>query len=694
MARYLILAATFISAFLLFSIQPLFAKYLLPYFGGTSSVWTISIFFYSVVLLLGYSYAAILTHMKMPFARLLHGGFLFSVLGIMGWRMLNDVHPVMTGAVETSAPALSVLLTLLFAVGLPVLLLASTSVLTQTLYARVSGKNPYLLYALSNIGSLSALLTYPFLIEPFISLSTQSTIWIIGFIGFIVVMMLGWFLVGFEWKSTVSENIIDPRPANFSYAAVLFLAAVPTFFLTSATEQISSGIASFPLLWILPLVLYLLSFVVAFRDSKLTIPAPLVLLCSAVSLLIVPLFIKGPIHYWFGVIILSCSFFIIVTYLHRRLYELRPAVRSLGLFYVVMTAGGAIGSGIVGLVLPLVFNDYYELPLLLIGMILYTLQVSMKTFMPKAMFWYKHIAFGLLATTVLVIGITMTDVTNRKLAVDRSFYGTLRVLESTVTYNDENVPIRNISNGSTNHGHQVMDSRFNNVAGSYYGENSGIDYAIKSFRESGTLPRIAVIGLGAGMMNVYCDETALIDYVEINSTVETLAREYFTYLEQCPEKTSVTIADGRLHLEELVDKGVVQYDIIMMDAFTDDAIPMHLLTKEAFRDAYLPLLSDEGIIAVHVTNRYLNLSDVIAAAARDVGYSAVSHTNMPKEGDLSHMTSWVLVMKPENASSFNGKTPMTKLYTSEGKIDAWTDEKSSILPALSMVGSNIPESKN
>jgi spermidine synthase len=635
----------------------------------------------------GYAYAAMLTQMQMSLARWLHGLLLLAVVVIMGKRFMTDVHPIMTGAVDASAPALSVFLTLLFAVGLPVLLLASTSVLTQTLYARVSDKNPYVLYALSNIGSLSALLLYPFFIEPFIPLSIQSSVWITGFIIFIVVMMAGWFVAGKDWHSVSKKETIDTRPATFSYIAVLLFAAVPTFFLAAATEQISRGIASFPLLWIVPLVLYLLSFVVAFRDSKVTVPAPLMLVCSALALLVVPYFTKDSFHYWFGVVILSSAFFIIVTYLHSRLYEHRPAVRSLGTFYVVMTAGGAIGSGIVGLVLPQIFNDYYELPALLVGLVLYGMYVSVKTYVPNLLPWYQYIAFVIIGMAVLVVVSFGMLAASRQLATDRSFYGTLKVIESQTSLKDEQVPIRYISNGATNHGQQVMDERYSAISGSYYGENSGIDYAIKSSLESGIKPRVAVVGLGAGMMNIYCADAVVIDYVEINPTVETFARTYFTYLEQCPEKTSVTIADGRLHLEELAAKGV-KYDVIMIDAFTDDTIPMHLLTREAFLNAYIPLLSEKGIIAIHTTNRYINLVPTIAAVAESVGYVAVAHTNVPAKNALSHTTMWALVMKPDYAGQFDGRTPMTEIYTAEDGAYMWTDDKSSILPALSLIGSN------
>jgi len=687
MARLLILAATFVSAFLLFIIQPLFAKFLLPYFGGTSSVWTISVFFYSVVLLLGYLYAAVITRVTLSVAGLLHGALLFAVLGIVAWRLSNGIHPLLIETVVGPTPALSVLLTLLLAVGLPVLLLASTSVITQTLYARITDKNPYPLYALSNLGSLSALIVYPLLVEPFTTLTMQSAWWVSAFALFACLLLAGWYIADVRQTRKVTVTIDEiPRLSTFSYRAVLLLAALPTFLLTAVTEQMSRGIASFPLLWIIPLVLYLLSFVVAFRDSVSRITLPMVTVATLSALAVIPLFVKGPVYYWLGVTVISIAYFVIVTYIHRQLYERRPAVSALGTFYVIMTAGGALGSGIVGLVLPYVFSDYYELYLVLTGLLLFVLYRLIASLLPDMLRYYRYGAGAMVGLIILVLVMAESGLIEGRLAQVRNFYGTMKVVDIERMINDEQIPIRLIVSGSTNHGQQVLDERYRGVAASYYGEDSGIDVAIQTLRDIGITPRVAVIGLGAGMMNAYCDVVDRIDYIEINPVVEELARAHFTYLEMCPEKTSVTIADGRLHLEALAQKGETTYDIIMVDAFTDDAIPMHLLTFEALATAYAPLLSENGIIAFHISNRYLNLLPAIAGMAEPAGYQAVKYANVP-DSSLNYPTSWALVTAPKYIARLEANAPGASLYTGRVPMVTWTDEQSSILPILSFSGS-------
>lgn len=687
MARWLILAATFTSAFLLFLIQPLLAKYLLPYFGGTSSVWTISVFFYSAVLLLGYLYAAVITRITLQFAGLIHGVLLVSVLGLFAMRLVNGVPPVLMPAVQGPTPALSVLLTLLVAVGLPVLLLASTSVLTQMLYARATNANPYPLYALSNLGSLSALLAYPFFIEPFSPLTLQSVWWMMGFIIFTCVMLLGWYLSDVKRSAAVTVEPDSGRPTTFSYRIVLLYAAIPTFFLTSVTELMSKGVASFPLLWVIPLVLFLLSFVVAFRDSVRRVPLPVVLAAVFAALVVAPWFSKSPWYYWSGFIIMSVAFFTIVVYLHRELYERRPAVSSLGSFYVFMTAGGAIGSGVVGLLLPLILDDYHELYILLVGLNIWILGTIITRYVPKKIQLYRRFVLGLGGVVAAVLLVTYVYPVDGRVALDRNFYGSLKVLDVSRSLNGEPVPVRVIVSGATYHGQEVLDERYKSVATSYYGEQSGIDLAITTLREQGITPRLAVIGLGAGMMNLYCDNVAQIDYVEINPMVETFARDHFSYLSTCEEKTSVTIADGRLHLEKLAQSGVRDvYDIIMVDAFTDDAIPTHLLTFEALGAAYAPLLSEQGIVVFHISNRYLNLVPPIAGMAEAAGFQAVRYFNTPEPGSLNFPTAWVLITAPKYTARLYAQ-PGASLYTGTARMIMWTDEQSSVLPILSLTGS-------
>jgi hypothetical protein len=271
-------------------------------------------------------------------------------------------------------------------------------------------------------------------------------------------------------------------------------------------------------------------------------------------------------------------------------------------------------------------------------------------------------------------------------AQDRNFYGTLKIVDAEQMVYGEIVPVRTIVNGKTNHGSQSLDVRYAQEVGSYYGTESGVGIALRSFTERGVAPRVSVIGLGSGMMNGYCAELESISYIEINPEVEVFAREYFTYLDMCPEKTSLRFGDGRLLLEDEVAAGDSEYEVVVVDAFTDDAIPSHLLTNEAFVDAYQPLLSTEGIVAFHVSNRYLNLFPPIVGLARANGYEAVAVTNTPDGSNQLHAPSvWVLVTTKDNAAALQQAFASVRTYT--GREIVWTDGKNSVLDVLSWSGS-------
>jgi len=692
MVRTLIIASTFLSAFLLFMIQPMYAKFLLPFFGGTSSVWTISIFFYSAILLLGYIYAALLTSWPSQIARWVHTSLLFLAGLMLFYRGVGEGSPFMIGAVESSAPALSVLLTLFMGVGLPVLLLASTSVLVQYLYARLTTKEPYTLFALSNTGSLLGLAAYPFLFEPFTSLPLQSTIWASAFIFFAVLMAVVWKqvdMIGVPIKalvSPISQVILKHR------GKIVFMAAIPTFLLAATTEYLSQGIASFPLLWVIPLMLYLISFIISFRN--VASPTPEIPLGSWALLAFIPVFALLPVIsttsviYWIGFIAVCSFFFLVATYFHRRVYDLRPRVSDLGSFYVWLTFGGALGSGVVGLLLPLVLDKQIELYFAFGAIATYLAFTSLA--------WLKKYIGGtqlrILQFIIVISSIFFIISLSTKadpVFSQRNFYGTINIFDTTKTVNNEIVPVRIISNGSTNHGLQALDDTYSGSAASYYGPDSGIDIALRSFIDNGEAPRVNVIGLGAGMMNAYCEDIASISYIEINPDVEVVAREFFTYLEMCPDKTQVAIGDGRLMLEAEANGKEIVYDVIMMDAFTDNAIPSHLLTAQAFERAYKPLLSENGVVAFHISNRYLNLHPPIVGMARAQNYEAVSVVTTPDgTNDLHFPTVWVLITKPENIDRLLSY-PNTARYT--GEVLVWTDDRSSVMDVLSLTGSTAKQ---
>ena len=651
-------------------------------------MWTISVFFYSTTLLLGYIYASLLTSMPSRQALLLHASLL-SCTGLMLLsRWIGADSPLLIDTVSGGWPALSVLLTLLYALGLPVLLLASTSVLVQHLFARLTKDEPYALYGLSNAGSLLGLLLYPFVLEPFTDLSVQAIWWMCGYLLFLLILL-------FAWHKTETQAP-EGKPAKFLMTKlrhrpqIIFMAAIPTFLLASGTEFLSKGIASFPLLWVIPLVLYLLSFIFAFRNtegkvSRTKLGFGLILLLLLVFS-ILPVIDSGVAVYWVGFVCFSVTFYFICLYFHKRIYDLRPRVSELGSFYVFLTIGGALGSGLVGFVMPTLLNDQVELHYVLAALMLYFVSRYMEwlTGTVQAFFVRATQAFLFFATFLFLTSVTMDE---SLYASERNFYGTLKVHDQTIMLDEEAVTLRTISNGATNHGHQPQDARYERIPGSYYGPGSGIDVAIQHAESKQGAPRVAVVGLGAGMMGAYCDQMADLTFVEINPLVVAMARDHFTFLDMCPDKTEVLIGDGRLVLEELAAREEQKFDVIMIDAFTDDAIPSHLLTAEAFTGAYQPLLADGGVLVVHISNKYLNLHLPIAAMARAGRYEILTVNNRVDGSDpLAMNSSWVLVVKPDEVGEFLGYENVAE-YT--GKELLWTDQKNSVIGALSLSGSRI-----
>lgn len=680
--RTLLLSATFLSAALLFVIQPLFAKTLLPEFGGTSSVWTVSVFFYSAVLLLGYIYASVVTRWPARTALIVHGSLLVltSVMLLLRWFTTGSM---LVPALGYAVPSLAVLGTLFQGVGLPVVLLASTSVITQHLWAQSINSDPYRLYAVSNAGSLLGLATYPFLLEPFSNLTTQAAVWTVTFLAFMAVLSFSW------WRSATAP--VQYQPAETLSAklekrwVIVLLAAIPTVFLAASTEYLSKGIASFPLLWVIPLLLYLLSFIVAFGESKRSWLLPLyawAAMAFVPAVMLLPFMNASALYYWAAFASVMAAFFTSTTYLHRKLYERRPRVSDLGPFYVWLTFGGALGSGLVGFVLPLILSDLIEVYILVGGLAAFFFWRVGQELLSRLHTGFVRTFQGVTIALSLVFVLAMSWQGN-VVAAERNFFGTLKVYDYEVMVEGERVPVRSIVNGATNHGMQARDARYYEEAASYYGPGSGIDVALRSFIDAGEAPRVAVVGLGAGMMNAYCDRVSKLDYVEINPAVEQIARDYFTYLTMCPDKTSVVTGDGRLALAEAGEP----YDIIMMDAFTDDAIPVHLLTKEAFEDAYLPTLAEGGVLAFHVSNKYLKLHPPIVGAARELGYEAVVLSKDKNPNNQLHQsTVWVLV-GDDAAIETLGAYERVRTYDSETYV--WTDERNSVMRALSLTGGKL-----
>lgn len=690
MIRTLLLVSTFLSAVLLFTIQPLYSKVILPHFGGSSAVWTISIFFYSVVLFIGYVYAALLNTWSSRVARIVHTGLLVVSAGLLLSRLLATGSALPVAIVSVVEPAWAVFLSLLQVLGLSVLLLSSTSVIVQKLYAQHTQEDPYALFAVSNAGSLLGLLSYPFLLEPFTALSSQVLWWTVGYVLFTLLFLSVWRQV--ELTNMETSSLVVRAERLQQPVRIVLVAAIPTLLLAAGTELFSSGIASFPLLWVLPLALYLLSFIFGFSARSTIFDrfalGPLVFLLLVPVLITLPYIGMNATAYWSTFFLFLTFFFFVCLYFHRHLYTLRPQLSELGNFYVLMTFGGALGSGIVGLLLPILLNDQIELYVLLAVLLVYFSRKYLEVLLQRIEKGHRRAVQLFVYVWAILFCFVMVFDTDALLK-NRNFYGTLLVQDREQQVDSQTVPIRSIYNGATNHGLQVLEEPYAHQPVSYYGPQSGVGVAIETLTRQEIAPRLLAVGLGAGVIAAYCDQVETIDFVEINPAVVTIAQTYFTYLTQCLEKTTISVGDGRLVLEKLVSAAPLPFDIIVIDAFTDDAIPTHLLTNEALLEAYLPLLSARGIIAFHISNRYLDLASPIAGVAEKHGLAAVVVAAPAGEVPmLQNPSVWVLVMPSEQVDAVLSYEH-TALY--EGNTIVWTDEKNSVMQVLSLKGSVYQE---
>lgn len=685
MNAFILKAAMFLSALLLFILQPLYAKHLLPYFGGAASVWTVTMFFFTCVLCVGYFYATWLMNGSTRWRLGLHASLALVAALFVLYTWWKIGVPLLIPGVVTPIPGVGVFLTLLGGAFFPVLLLASSAVVMQKLYSTSTGENPYPLYALSNAGSLLGLLLYPFLLEPRVDSHTLVMWWGIGFLVYVGLLFSAFVAVRSRVHAVVTADAISGR-ASESLAwtgrdrfAVFFLSAAPAFILVAATEHVNQAVAGLPLLWVAPLALYLISFMLAYRERSSALSPVFSVMVGGVavitlSVLLNPLAITGGVL--LKGLVSASGFLCICWWFHRRLYDHRPTTEYLGSYYTLVTVGGVVGSLILTFVLPLVLNSRPELFLSLGGVALYGLWQGR-----EVLYWYagRRMAVGVVLASMSILLIqSLVSLGTGVVARERNFYGVLRVTDTATEIGDKTVAMRTLVSGATLHGVEAHDREQQDKLLSYYGSTTGIGVLMRSIAEREVPSRVMAIGLGIGVLNFYCDDLAQLDYIEINPAVYALAKEHFSFLDRCPERTNVTIGDGRAVLEQRSSTERT-YDVIVVDAFTDDAIPLHLLTKEAFLRAYLPHVSKGGVLAFHVTNRHLALTPVVAGAAKEQGLSAVEiRSEGTKEEERAYRTIWVFVGTPDALQPF---IEQGYDYYDEETI-LWTDTKSSVLEVL------------
>ncbi|MGI8958479.1 MAG: spermidine synthase [Bryobacteraceae bacterium] len=656
----------FISAFLLFSVEPLVAKRILPWFGGSAAVWSTCLVFYQTALLIGYLYARCLTRYFEPRAQ-----STIHILLLAASLILLPIGPGerwKPGALQD--PTWLILGMLTVTIGLPFIVLSATSPLLQHWLARSGYQAPYRLFALSNLASFAALLGYPFAIEPVLDAHAQSAYWSAAYVVFTLLCGMTAWQNRTSLRQTRIETSFDKSPQS-QKAYWFALAACGSMLLLSVTNHITENVAAVPLLWVLPLAIYLLTFVLAF-GAKGAYKRAMWLRILALAL--------GTFGYaiWdiriveivqVGLPTSLLSLFACCMFCHGELSRLRPDARNLTEFYVILSAGGAAGAIFVGLVAPRIFSGIYELP---VALILTAVLASLLTWCEGA--WpIRLLWIGVTASMVVVLAANVKAYHDNALSVQRSFYGSLRVVQSPHAGDRQT---RTLFHGTIEHGAQFLlpPSRFRPTT--YYGPDSGIGIVLRECLKSPR--RVGIVGLGVGTIAAYGQAGDSFRFYEINRQVVDIAESLFFYLRETHSKAQIIEGDARLSLER---ENVPPYDILALDAFSGDAIPVHLLTKEAL-SLYLKHLKPEGVLAFHVSNQYLDLSPVVRQLAEGAGYPAVLVKSRGNEDQLVLPTDWVLVTRNGAVLKNADVTLHSGPIASRAGLRPWTDDYNNLFQIL------------
>lgn len=704
-----------VGSFLLFLIQPMVARLALPRLGGAPSVWNSAMLVYQALLLAGYGYAHWLARYPGRTQAAVHIAF-FILAALMLPLGLKD------GALPPGAnPYLGVPVLLLASIGPLFLMVAAQAPLMQRWYSLSGGEDPYPLYAASNLGSFAGLLAYPLLVEPLLPTPVQSWIWTLGYglLLFLVALCARGIPLG-AGLAARDGTTADAPPSATRFANWALLAAVPSGLMLSTSLHLTTDIVAMPLLWVLPLGVYLLSFSVAFAsDQRLaalcTRAAPLILLMAGATAFAD----TTPAPFLTAGVTLLCLFVIAVA-LHARMYASRPTAAHLTRFYLAMSVGGVIGGLFCALMAPLLFDWTYEHPILLVATAFLLAQRPIfrgtATFAGKGA-WLgaaillllslagtggqpvivkflaaliiiggalallgRRACFGmaLLALMLCLGGWTKLSLSMQDGLMTRSYFGVYAIRAGTGT--------RSLVHGTTVHG--IQDLARPRMPTSYYAPASGIGLAMRATPVLfGRHARIGIVGLGVGTLACYAERGQKWRFYEIDPVIADIARDarYFTFLKSCMPDPELRIGDARLRLAE-EDKSVA--DILVIDAFSSDSVPMHLLTREAF-GVYRRHIGDHGLLMVHISNRYLDLRPVIAAAARD-GWHAVERHYEPDDAaraDRASASIWV-ALSPDAGTLArlvrNGPNGAWTALADNRGFPAWTDDHASILPILKL----------
>lgn len=648
--------------------QPILAKQILPWFGGAAIVWTLCMVFFQLVLLLGYAYAHALASFTRPRTQaLVHIALLAASLAFLpiepsgSWKPQGGDNPVVG------------ILGLLFAtVGLPYFLLSATSPLVQAWFARAQpGASPWRLFALSNLASMLALLGYPFVIEPWLTQHRQSHDWSAAYALFALAC------AALAWRSralpllapeSLPLSAPEPRPGARSIALWLALATVGAAMLLAVTNHLTQNIPSIPLLWVVPLAIYLLTFIICFEGRRWYRPGAylglLGLVLCAMAVFLVDKRLQFELQWQIGVF--SIGLFVVCMFCHGELAARRPGPAHLTLFYLVVAAGGVLGGALVGIVAPVVLPGFLELELALVAVALLALGTHRHRPVPVVA------ALGALAAVALgTLGWRVATFMEDTVHVERNYYGVLRVKEMEARPGDPESRYRSLVNGAILHGEQWLSPKYRRSATSYYKVTSGIGQTLLAYE--GKPIRVGVIGLGAGSLAVYADADDVYRFYDINPAVVRIAKTWFTYLADSAGKIEIVLGDARLSLEREAPQ---HFDVLAIDAFTGDSIPVHLITDEAVGE-FLRHMKPDGVIAYHVSNRYLDLKPVLLAIAEKRGLEYAYLHEADSDGTTT--SDWVLLTHNKRFLLQPAIVKMTEPVAPEPQWRLWTDDYNNLV---------------
>jgi SAM-dependent methyltransferase len=682
-------AAIFLGAFLLFQVQPLIGKFILPWFGGAPAVWTACMLFFQTLLLAGYAYAHFSTRLLSP-----RGQAVVHVLLLIAAICMLPITPAPRWQpLPGDDPTIRILALLGVCVGVPYFALSATGPLLQAWLARLSpARAPYRLYALSNVASFLALLSYPVVVEPLMTRRSQAIVWSIGLGGFAIICAACAALLFRRSTSDVNETAacgFADQAAQFAKPRAarrwlwLLLPACASLLLLAITNKICQDVAVVPLLWIVPLALYLLSFVICFDsprwyDRRVFVPlflAALALVCCIAfpgkEDLPIPLRVSA-----YAVSLFACCMLC-----HGELYRLRPPPAGLTAFYLLIAAGGAIGGLFVGLVSPLIFNGYTEMQ---VGLFLAYGLMLIVLFSDPASPLYR-LRWPLVSRSLVIAAGALVPVLwvtasphlakARTLLRARNFYGVVTLYQ----VGSGRAECLLLHHGGVTHGLQLLEPQLRKHATAYYGPESGVGLALRSLAQSTGRPlHVGVVGLGAGTIAAYAAPRDFYRFYEINPLVIDLARDRFTFLSDCPGTVDVVAGDARLSLEH---ESAQSFDLLALDAFSGDAIPVHLLTAECFQ-MYLRHLAPRGIIAVHVSNKHLDLEPVLRKEAEHAGLAAVRIDAAPAD-PFQYESTWVLLAR--DAGDLNTdliRPAVSPPSPRQRDVPLWTDDYSDLFRIL------------